>query len=58
MNKPTIPTTWTTQQAWSVYQWLHELAELVWDTYDDELQDLIEQRAPDVDADVQLDLPF
>ena len=58
MNKPTIPTTWTPEQAWSVYEWLHELAEQVWTAaYDQQLIEVLQRRVTS-DEDDQHALPF
>ena len=51
-----IPRHWTGEQALSVFEWLHALAYVLWDAYDDELLEAIDARQ--LTDEHQLDLPF
>jgi hypothetical protein len=59
-----LPDDWTPEQALSVYELLHELAEAIWERYETPLINLLtakpEQRAPSQPnlLDVDDDLPF
>jgi hypothetical protein len=62
MNRPhkpytvEIPHHWSPEQALRVFEWFHAIAYAIWDAYDDELLDAIEDRCTADDR--QLDLPF
>ena len=42
-----MPDDWTAQQAWSVMEFIYQLEELVWDTYEEQLLELVGPSGPD-----------
>jgi hypothetical protein len=65
-----MPGEWTAEQAWSVMEFIYQLEQLVWDTYEEQLLELVgpqgpgppEQCYPDPDPDLNADpyddIPF
>lgn len=60
-----IPDDWTGQQAWAVLEFLHQLEELIWDTHEEKLMELVgpapypTQDNDDLEADLgDDDIPF
>jgi hypothetical protein len=42
-----IPDDWSAEQAWSVFEFIHQLEELVWESYEDQLLELVGPSGPD-----------
>jgi hypothetical protein len=49
-----MPSDWNAEQAWSVMEFIWQLEKLVWDTYEEQLRNLV---GPDPPTDPQPD-PF
>jgi hypothetical protein len=42
-----LPDDWTGEQAWAVMEFIYQLEELVWDTYEQQLLKIVGPRGPD-----------
>jgi hypothetical protein len=58
-----MPDRWSAEQAWAVMEFIYQLEELVWDTYEKQLLKLVGPSGPDPpelqsDADLDNDIPY